>query len=113
MPPTPCQINEFERTQVLVSERFSGFFLIPGPDGIWNYAFQSINHSKSLKYSLQADNPPEFYAECHRPAHFLQFNGIQSVEDESMATDEDGEGIRKMMAGINLNSVEGTENYLI
>jgi pre-mRNA-processing factor 8 len=73
MPPTPCLVNEFERTQLLVTDRFSGFFLIPGPEGVWNFAFQSINHSKSMRFILQADTPPEFYAECHRPAHFLQF----------------------------------------
>ena len=79
----PLLAAEFERTQLLVTDRFSGFFLIPGPEGVWNYAFQSINHSKSMKYVLQADNPSEFYAECHRPAHFLQFSGVSNNEDDS------------------------------
>ena len=81
MPPTPCAATEYERSQLLVTDRFSGFFLVPGPEGVWNYAFQSINHSKSMKFSLQADNPPSFYAECHRPAHFLQFAGNGGSED--------------------------------
>ena len=105
MPPTPCAANEYERSQLLVSERFSGFFLIPGPDGVWNYAFQSINHSKSMKFNLQADNPPEFYSECHRPAHFLQFAGRTGDSDPT----DDEILMEKRMAAVTL---DGQENYL-
>lgn len=101
IPPTPCAVNEFERTQLLVSERFSGFFLTPGPDGVWNYAFQSINHSKSMKFSLQADNPPEFYSECHRPAHFLQFAGRSGAADEEIVEN-----------GILAICLDGQDNFL-
>ncbi len=100
LPPTPCVATEFERSQLLLSERFQGFFLVPGPSGIWNYAFQSINHSAKMKYSLQADLPAEFYSEIHRPSHFLQFT-----------TNADGDELSGRVDKLSLSNEQ--ENYLI
>lgn len=64
-----------ERCQLLLSDRFLGFFLVPGPDGVWNYNFQGVKHNIAMKYTLQLAPPLEFYHEKHRPSHFLNFAG--------------------------------------
>jgi len=75
--------NFFERVQMLLSDVFLGFTMVPD-DGIWNFNFMGVKHSTGMKYSLALDAPREFYHEVHRPAHFLQF----ARADASMA----GEG---------------------
>jgi pre-mRNA-processing factor 8 len=64
--------GHFEKVQMLLSDRFLGFFLVPD-DGIWNYNFQGVKHTPAIKYALQLAPPIEFYHERHRPAHFLHF----------------------------------------
>ena len=65
--------NCFEKVQMLLSDRFKGFFMVPR-DGLgWNYNFQGVKHSAGMDYSLKMDSPEPFYAECHRPQHFLSF----------------------------------------
>jgi pre-mRNA-processing factor 8 len=64
----------FERAQMLLSDRFAGFFMVP--DGApWNYNFQGTKFQAAARYSLKLANPAEFYAEEHRPTHFLEFGG--------------------------------------
>lgn len=35
-----------------------------------------------MKYDLTLANPKEFYHEVHRPAHFLNFSGIEESENQ-------------------------------
>eukprot|EP00916_Digyalum_oweni_P016330 GHVL01026800.1.p1 GENE.GHVL01026800.1~~GHVL01026800.1.p1 ORF type:complete len:770 (+),score=80.97 GHVL01026800.1:1583-3892(+) len=58
-------------------------------EGVWNYNFMGVKHSVNMKYTLILDNPKEFYAECHRPAHFLSFTSTDAVADNEMADRED------------------------
>lgn len=68
-----------EKGQLLLSDRFTGFFLTPAPDGVWNYAFMGVRHTPGMAYTLALAGPPRpFYDERHRPAHFLNFAGAES-----------------------------------
>ena len=66
--------THYERCQLLLSDRFSGFYLTPAA-GSWNFNFQGVKFSSTMAYSLQLANPREFYHECHRQTHFLEFAG--------------------------------------
>jgi len=73
----------FEKVQMLLSDRFKGFFMVPSGDGLgWNYNFQGVKHSVSMDYALKMDTPQPFYAECHRPQHFLSFVQMEEGEVE-------------------------------
>jgi pre-mRNA-processing factor 8 len=61
-----------EKVQMLLSERFMGFFMVPG-EGSWNYNFRGVKFNANHKYDVGLGNPLEFYYEKHRPAHFLNF----------------------------------------
>mmetsp|Transcript_14841 Transcript_14841/g.17866 ORF Transcript_14841/g.17866 Transcript_14841/m.17866 type:complete len:180 (-) Transcript_14841:97-636(-) len=80
--------NCFEKVQMLLSDRFKGFFMIPQGGLGWNYNFQGVKHNAGMDYSLKMDMPERFYAECHRPQHFLSF--VQMEEGEN-AEDADVE----------------------
>lgn len=47
----------YEKAQLLLSDRFLGFYLVPGPDGVWSYNFMGIKHSQGMDYSLMVGNP--------------------------------------------------------
>jgi len=47
--------------------------MVPRGDLGWNYNFQGVKHSVGMDYELKMDAPERFYAECHRPHHFLTF----------------------------------------
>ena len=79
--------THYEKVQMLLSDRFLGFFMVPESD-VWNYNFMGVQHSQSMKYRLKLANPREFYHEIHRPAHFLQF---AAVEETDLAGDADRE----------------------
>jgi pre-mRNA-processing factor 8 len=64
----------FERQQLLLSDKFLGFFLVPS-DGSWNYSLRGVQHSALMTYEMSAGNPAPFYAAQHRPMHYLQFAG--------------------------------------
>ncbi|CAG8638419.1 9814_t:CDS:10 [Rhizophagus irregularis] len=53
-----------EKVQMLLSDRFMGFFMVPEND-IWNYSFMGPSHSANMKYTLKLDVPKEFYHELH------------------------------------------------
>jgi len=75
----------FEKVQMLLSDRFRGFFMVP-TDGLgWNYNFQGVKHNVRMDYSLKVDVPENFYAECHRPQHFLTFAQMEEGDDEEGA----------------------------
>ncbi|KAG5896054.1 hypothetical protein JTB14_011049 [Gonioctena quinquepunctata] len=68
--------SHYEKVQMLLSDRFLGFFMVPS-QGSWNYNFMGVRHDPSMKYELQLANPKEFYHEVHRPAHFLNFSSLE------------------------------------
>lgn len=72
----------FEKVQMLLSDRFQGYFLTPEGSLGWNYNFQGVKHNTSMDYTLRLDTPQNFYAECHRPQHFISF--IQMEEGEEI-----------------------------
>ena len=47
--------------------------MVPANGGLWNFNFHGINFSENMRYGLVVDNPLDFYAEMHRPQHFLDF----------------------------------------
>ena len=70
--------SHYEKVQMLLSDRFLGFFMVPVEgNGVWNYNFMGAKHRSDMKYSLTIDTPKEFYHESHRPGHFLNFAGIE------------------------------------
>ena len=79
----------YEKVQMLLSDRFLGFFMVPEGGLGWNYNFQGVKHSASMEYSLKLDAPQHFYAECHRPQHFLTFAQMEEGEDADDADLED------------------------
>ena len=72
----------FERSQMLLSDRFNGFFMVPDTN-VWNYNFQGVNHSPAMQYRLKLDQPLEFYHELHRPSHYLSFAALESSSSSS------------------------------
>ena len=79
----------FEKVQMLLSDRFKGFFLVPQGGLGWNYNFQGVKHSTGMDYQLKMDVPQPFYAECHRPQHFLSFVQMEEGADDEGADLED------------------------
>lgn len=77
---TPSSMTS--RAPLLLSDRFLGFFLTPaGAGGAWNMAFTGVGWSPSAAYELApSPGPREFYAEVHRPNHFLHFAGGGATE---------------------------------
>jgi pre-mRNA-processing factor 8 len=75
--------NCFEKVQMLLSDRFKGFFMVPESGLGWNYNFQGVKHSATMDYSLKMDVPEPFYAECHRPQHFLTFANMEEGSEEA------------------------------
>ncbi|CAF1573759.1 unnamed protein product [Adineta steineri] len=71
--------SHYEKVQMLLSDRFLGFFMIPG-QGSWNYNFMGVRHDANMKYDLMLSNPKEFYHEIHRPSHFLNFSNEENPD---------------------------------
>jgi len=82
--PTGFMLSHFEKVQMLLSDRFLGFFLTPD-QGSWNYNFMGVKHSTNIKYGVRVANPKEFYDESHRHTHFLNFSTLEGAD----ATDAD------------------------
>ncbi|ORZ09583.1 pre-mRNA-processing-splicing factor 8 [Absidia repens] len=74
-----------EKVQILLSDRFLGYFMVP--TDIWNYNFMGAQFNANMKYRLDLDVPKEFYHESHRAAHFMNFSsdletvGEADIED--------------------------------
>jgi len=81
--------NCYEKVQMLLSDRFQGFFMVPQGGLGWNYNFQGVKHNASMEYTLKVDSPERFYAEYHRPQHFLSFVQMEEGEDAEDADLED------------------------
>eukprot|EP00742_Colponemidia_sp_Colp-10_P004444 GILJ01004744.1.p1 GENE.GILJ01004744.1~~GILJ01004744.1.p1 ORF type:complete len:2356 (+),score=385.23 GILJ01004744.1:375-7070(+) len=70
----------YEKVQMLLSDRFKGFFMVPH-NNVWNYNFMGKIHNVHMKYALALANPHEFYHEIHRPVHFLNFTKLEEIEE--------------------------------
>ena len=71
--------SHYEKVQMLLSDRFLGFFMVPD-SGSWNFNFMGVKHDPNRKYDLMLANPKEFYHEVHRASHFLNFASIENAE---------------------------------
>ncbi|KAG2174194.1 hypothetical protein INT43_004215 [Umbelopsis isabellina] len=71
-----------EKVQILLSDRFLGFFMVP--TDIWNYNFMGAQFNNNMNYALTLDVPKEFYHESHRAAHFMNFS---TMEDSAIEAD--------------------------
>ncbi|KAL7060107.1 hypothetical protein AAHC03_09411 [Spirometra sp. Aus1] len=78
--------SHYERVQMLLSDRFLGFFMVPSL-GSWNYNFMGVRHDPNMKYELQPLKPKKFYHRVHRPSHFLNFTTIE--ENEAFSADRE------------------------
>ncbi|OLY78026.1 Pre-mRNA-processing-splicing factor 8 [Smittium mucronatum] len=78
----------YERVQLLLSDRFNGFFMVPNDGGIWNYNFMGPSHRPDMTFGLSLDVPLSFYDQRHRPSHFLNFSEIESPNDEADFEDQ-------------------------
>ncbi|KAL8729282.1 MAG: hypothetical protein Q9181_005052 [Wetmoreana brouardii] len=73
-----------EKCQLLLSDRIRGYFLVP-EIGIWNYsfmgsAFGSVEKAGGAKgFPVKMDVPVGFYADVHRPVHFMSFAELEDV----------------------------------
>ena len=77
-PPSGFGPGLYDKVQMLLSDRFLGFFMVPDND-IWNYNFMGVQMSKRMTYGLKLANPSPFYAELHRPTHFLNFTAMDHL----------------------------------
>jgi pre-mRNA-processing factor 8 len=62
-----------ERTQLLLSDRITGFWLVPEEER-WNYSFMGALFDPTRPYSVMPGHPVPFFAPQHRPAHFRAIN---------------------------------------
>lgn len=83
--PSGFKSSHYEKVQMLLSDRFLGFFMVPN-QGNWNYNFMGVKHKPNMDYNVKLGVPLPFYHELHRPAHFLNFTGMEGepagVEEE-------------------------------
>ncbi len=49
--------NHYEKVQMLLTDRFLGFFMVPEGEGVWNYNFMGAKHRADMKYTLTIDTP--------------------------------------------------------
>ncbi|KAI5634602.1 PRP8 domain IV core domain-containing protein [Phthorimaea operculella] len=80
--------SHYERVQMLLSDRFLGYFMVPS-QGSWNYNFMGVRHDPNMKYGVQLGNPREFYHEVHRPAHFMNFAAMEDASASTLAADRE------------------------
>ena len=81
--------SSYERVQIILSDKFLGFFMVPSNGGVWNYNFNGINFSENMKFSLVVDNPKDFYHEMHRTQHFLDFARNEDEDNQEAHPDRD------------------------
>lgn len=79
----------YDKVQMLLTDSYLGFFMVPDDYGSWNYNFTGAKHRPEMKYSLTIDNPKEYYHEAHRSNHFITFAGLE----EDTVGDKRGYGV--------------------
>ncbi|CAG9461905.1 unnamed protein product [Pedinophyceae sp. YPF-701] len=70
--------GHYEKVQLLLSDRFMGFYMVP-ETGCWNYNFMGTKWQSKMRYGLKLSNPREFYHEVHRPTHFVDFASLEEA----------------------------------
>ncbi|GAU12484.1 hypothetical protein TSUD_230170 [Trifolium subterraneum] len=80
--------THYEKVQMLLSDRFLGFYMIPDT-GLWNYNFMGVRHASGMKYGVKLGTPREYYHEDHRPTHFLEFSNMEEAETMAEGDRED------------------------
>ncbi|XP_074597718.1 pre-mRNA processing factor 8 isoform X2 [Brevipalpus obovatus] len=75
--------SHYEKVQMLLSERFQGFFMVPA-QGSWNYNFIGVSHSPNMKYDVKFGRPKAFYHEVHRTNHFLKFSALEEYDNNGL-----------------------------
>ena len=74
-----------QRVQLLLSDRIAGFFLVPS-DNRWNYSFTGPSWQATMPYSMKLDTPIPFFAEAHRPGHFLNFAELEGNDERGIVS---------------------------
>ncbi|KAK4692804.1 pre-mRNA-processing factor 8, partial [Lecanoromycetidae sp. Uapishka_2] len=69
-----------EKTQLLLSDKIRGYFLVP-EQNTWNYSFMGASFSGVEKKAVpvKTDVPLGFYADVHRPLHFQNFAELEDI----------------------------------
>ncbi|KAL2041967.1 hypothetical protein N7G274_005155 [Stereocaulon virgatum] len=69
-----------EKTQLLLSDKIRGYFLVP-EQNTWNYSFMGASFGTVEKKSVlvKMDTPLGFYADVHRPLHFQNFAELEDI----------------------------------
>ena len=69
-----------EKCQLLLSDKFRGYFLVP-ENNLWNYSFMgsSFDSVKKKEVHCKVDVPMPFYADHHRPVHFQNFAELEDI----------------------------------
>ncbi|KAI4155479.1 MAG: hypothetical protein L6R39_001221 [Caloplaca ligustica] len=69
-----------EKCQLLLSDKIRGYFLVP-EGGVWNYSFMGSSFSNVEKkaWGVKMDVPVGFYADVHRPVHFMSFAELEDI----------------------------------
>jgi pre-mRNA-processing factor 8 len=49
--------THYEKVQMLLTDRFLGYFMVPEGEGLWNFNFMGAKHRNDMKYTLTIDNP--------------------------------------------------------
>ncbi|QHO25028.1 Protein FAR1-RELATED SEQUENCE [Arachis hypogaea] len=80
--------THYEKVQMLLSDRFLGFYMTPD-NGPWNYNFMGVRHASGMKYGVKLGTPKEYYHEDHRPTHFLEFSNMEEGETIAEGDRED------------------------
>ncbi|KAL8966048.1 MAG: hypothetical protein Q9197_006206 [Variospora fuerteventurae] len=71
-----------EKRQLLLSDKIRGSFLVPEVGGgVWNYSFMgsSFSNVERKPWGVKMDVPVGFYADVHRPVHFMSFAELEDV----------------------------------
>lgn len=76
----------YQRVKMILSDRFTGFFLIPSNDS-WNYNFKGVRFQPENKYCLEPGVPGDFYSEIHRPDHMMSRRNNE-IQDEDILVDK-------------------------
>ena len=78
--PQGFSTNMGEKCQLLLSDKFRGYFLVPEMS-TWNYSFMSSSFSSIEKKPIHVkiDTPLPFYNEQHRPLHFQNFAELEDI----------------------------------
>jgi pre-mRNA-processing factor 8 len=69
-----------KKSQLLLSDKIKGFFLVPEND-IWSYNFLGSSYGAVEKRPIyvKLDTPLRFYDDKHRPVHFQSFTEIEDL----------------------------------